>query len=181
MKRIKLFCCLTLLGIVAALSNTALAQTLGGPEHMLKVKHSGKCVDVAWFSMANEGDIVQSHCTGTDNQIWKEYMGSITTPKIFVAKHSGKAMDVKNKSTFHAADVVQYDYHGFWGPDARYSQMWTTVYAKTENGIPYYKLVNFRSGLCLDVAWFSQADGGNVLQANCTGTDNQLWQIINLP
>jgi hypothetical protein len=181
MNRIKLLCCLTLLGIVAALSNTAFAQTFGGTEHMLKVKHSGKCLDVAWFSMENDGDIVQSNCTGTDNQIWKMYMGGIATPMIFVAKHSGKAMDVKNQSTFHAADVVQYDYHGFWGTDRRFSQMWYTVYVKTENGIKYYKLQNFNSGRCLDVAWFSQADGGNVLQAHCTGTDNQLWQIIDLP
>jgi hypothetical protein len=57
--------------------------------------------------------------------------------------------------------------------------MWWIAYEKTENGIPYYKVINLNSGRCLDVAWFSQSDGGNVLQANCTGTDNQLWRIHN--
>lgn len=41
-------------------------------------------------------------------------------------------------------------------------------------------LQNANSGLCLDVAYFSQDVGGNVLQADCTATDNQLWDLYNL-
>jgi hypothetical protein len=77
----KLFYCLSLLGIFAALSNTALANyTFGGDEYTLTAKHSGKCLDVAWFSMVNEGDIVQSHCSGTNNQIWRIYWGQLVHP-----------------------------------------------------------------------------------------------------
>jgi hypothetical protein len=150
------------------------------PEYTVSPKHSGKCLDVAWFTTLDAGDVVQSVCSSTDNQTWQIARSADGVSAIFTAKHSGKALDVLGQSMAHAADVVQWTNGGFQGPGVRTSQWWRPVFVKVENNIPYYKLVNTNSGMCLDVAWFSQADGGNVLQATCTGTDNQLWDIVNI-
>jgi len=64
---------LFLVAILAVAPAVATAQTFGGDEYMLMAKHSGKCLDVAWNAMNDGGDVVQSLCTGTDNQRWRAY------------------------------------------------------------------------------------------------------------
>jgi hypothetical protein len=161
-----------LVAFAALLAPRANAAAYYG-EYTLAAKHSGKCLDVAWFTMADGGDVVQSTCSGTTNQTWNL---SLVGGWYFqlAAKHSGKCLDVANGSLQHAADVIQ------WTCNYTDSQLWTPIYVKTVGGVPFYMLENKKSWKCLDVAWFSTADGGNVLQANCTGTDNQLWDLTNL-
>lgn len=153
--------------------------SFGNEAWQIKVKHSGKCLDVKKFSTAIGGDIVQSHCTANPvqpNQAWHITQGSINSPKRLVAEHSGMAMDVLYGSSAHAADVVQLPQTGHWSGAA----MWDFFYVKTVNGVKWYLIVNQQSHLCLDVAFFDMTDGGNVLQANCTQTDNQLWDFYNI-
>jgi hypothetical protein len=141
----------------------------------LHPKHSSKCLDVAYFSMVNGGDILQSYCSGGDNQKWRLWSGA-SSFRLLQAKHSGLFADVVNSSHDHAADVIQWSYNG-----ASNSQWWQMVRANPNEvtAVPYYKIVNVNSQKCLDVAYSSQANGANVLQANCTGTDNQLWDLEN--
>jgi len=40
----------------------------------------------------------------------------------------------------------------------------------------YYKISNAYNDMCLDVAWAETRDWTKVVQAGCTGTDNQLWK-----
>lgn len=159
-------------GLMVTLTPSATAGAYYG-DYTLTAKHSGKCLDVAWFSTVDGGDIVQSWCSGAANQTWALHL--ITNHYfMLVSKHSGKCMDVQNGSLQHAADVIQ------WSCNGSDSQLWNPIYIKTENGIPYYILENKKSWKCLDVAWFSMSNGGNVLQANCTATDNQLWDLRDL-
>ncbi|MGZ4619699.1 MAG: RICIN domain-containing protein [Frankiaceae bacterium] len=163
------------LGFIGISTSQASATTVGGADmYTLTAKHSQKCLDVAWFSVAENGDVVQSHCAGTANQMWAGYWSQNDQNMLLVAAHSGKYLDVKNDSLAHGADVVQRT--GDWS----YSQIWQRKYIQTVNGIDYFELVNKNSGKCLDVAWFDLSDGAKVLQANCTGTDNQLWDLYNI-
>ena len=156
-------------------------DTFGGDPWTLTAKHSKKCLDVAWATQAENGDVVQSHCAGTANQTWKVYYFGNVHNLVLEAKHSQKCLDVKDSGFQHAADVVQRTCDwGFAHPDWGDSQVWEPYWIKTVVGIPYYILVNENSGKCLDVAWFTQADGGDVLQADCTGADNQLWDLYDL-
>ena len=58
----------------------------------------------------------------------------------------------------------------FWVQSAEFSnEMSVEGVLQTENGISYYQLMNVNSGRCLDVAWFSQMNGGKVVQATVRG------------
>src|SRR3954454_1824367 len=43
-------------------------------------------------------------------------------------------------------------------------------------GIAHYRVSNAYNDMCLDVAWFATNNWAQVVQAGCTGTDNQLWK-----
>jgi Ricin-type beta-trefoil lectin domain-like len=92
---------------------------------------------------------------------------------IFKANHSNKCLDVAGRSLQHAARVVQHtcDY----GP----SQTWQAIYLRSVNGVPYYLLQNRNSSRCLDVSNYGTANGTPVVQADCMGTDNQIWDLLN--
>ncbi len=164
-----------LIQVVALATGAFGAQSsLAQEYYKVTAKHSGYVLDVAFNTMADDGDIVQSYWANTDNQKWQIFYLSGGW-KAFAAKSSGKFMDVYNSSTSHAANVVQ------WGSTlSRNSQQWSIEYVQTINSIPYCQIVNRNSGKCLDVAYFSMAVGGDVIQANCSGGDNQMWILYNL-
>jgi hypothetical protein len=160
---------------IPTVSGQRMARSLanGGEEHSLTARHSSKCLDVSGFSQADGGNVFQWRCMGGLNQTWKLYFtgGGYA---MLVAKHSGKCLDVANGSPQSGANVIQ------WGCNGSNSQLWHWIYIRTVSGIPYYILENRQTSKCLDVAGFSQADGGNVFQWDCTATDNQLWDFYNL-
>ncbi|MEU4208437.1 RICIN domain-containing protein [Streptomyces sp. NPDC026206] len=43
-----------------------------------------------------------------------------------------------------------------------------------------YKIVARHSGKCLDVAGWSKADGGKIIQWDCHGGANQLWEFVDI-
>ena len=80
---------------------------------------------------------------------------------------SGRVLDVQNCSTANGANVRQWS----WGNAA--CQRWT--FAHTDNG--WYRISPASaSGSCLIVASTSTADGTDVVQGACSGTNSQ-WRV----
>jgi len=186
------------LSVAAAVSPIANAYN-GGEDHTLTVMHSGKCLDreytlgfrgIKLFNPNDGAAAVQSACTGVGgiaqlcrvpsgcaptNQFWRLDFTGISGPMLVQNRQSGKCLDVAGDSTMYYASVVQMPC------DGTDSQLWNIYAVRYLNGIPYYVLDNLHSGQCLTVAWSSMNDGAAVVQADCTWTDNQLWDIYNVP
>jgi hypothetical protein len=73
--------------------------------------HSGKCLDVAGASTANNANVQQFGCNGGDNQKWaiSEVAGGYT---VLVNKLSGKCLDVAGAETGNNANIQQFDCNG---------------------------------------------------------------------
>lgn len=151
--------------------------------HEIRVEHSGKCLDVGWFATHHGAGVVQSDCSGENNQKWKiEPVGSGHFK--IKALHSGKCLDIAWASQDHAAHAVQANCTagaanqewGFSGGPA---------FQRRDDGqdMPqsdqFYKLVARHSGKCLDVHSLSLANGASVIQANCWNPgNNQRWRVM---
>ena len=63
------------------------------------------------------------------------------------------------------------------GCDGSLFQRWNMVLAIGDGGPDsFYRISNAYNDMCLDVAWFATNNWAHVVQAGCTGTDNQLWK-----
>lgn len=150
------------------------AVSTTGPERLrttfttsLKVRHSGKCADVAGWSTADGANVQQWTC-GNDqgNQHWR-FVATGDGYYTLRAVHSGKCLDGA-WSTADGGNVQQWT----CGND-QINQQWRLV--QKDNG--YFAVVNRHSGKCLDVARWSTADGGNVQERTCDGQDDQQWRL----
>lgn len=140
----------------------------------LRVLHSGKCLNLAWGYMYDGAPFSQYTCVSwADTEQFQMFYDS--GYKRWMVKHSSKYVDVQNSSYDHAAIIVQNGYSS-----ATQSQLWSPQFSKYVNGIPYYRLVNARSGHCLNVAYFGMNDDDPVVQASCTDSDNELWDLHNI-
>ena len=90
-------------------------------------------------------------------------------------KHSGLCLDIPNGSMDNGVIVQQYACHGganqLWfkrpvDADVRANGSWDF----------YWEYVNLNSGLCLDVANGSTADGAQIVQYECHQGANQAWR-----
>jgi len=136
---------------------------------VLKVAHTGMCLDVAHGSRAHAAPVVQAHCRESANQLWKFVkMPSEADWYQLQAKHSGMCLDVAHRSMAHGARVVQAQCGSLF--DRPYNQYWRVV--------PGTSLIQARhSGMCLDVAHRSRAHAAPVVQATCVGGTNQQWAL----
>jgi hypothetical protein len=188
------------LAVAAAVPSHANAVNyFGGEDHTLTALHSGKCLDreyslwlrgVKIFNPNDGAGVVQSACAdaGTPakicinpsgcaptNQYWQVLLTGLTGPITLRNAQSGKCADVAGSSIQNYANIVQMPCAG------TQSQLWDAHVVRYVNGIPYYALENFHSGLCLEVAWSSNADAAAVVQGICIESDNQLWDLYNIP
>jgi hypothetical protein len=134
------------------------------------------CLDVGYYSIQEDAPVVSAQCAGTLNQLWTMTWSVSSNNLILRTNHNpygNKCLDVAGRSQDHAAQVVQHTCDN--GP----SQIWQAIYLRSVNGVPYYLLQNSNSHLCLDVAYYGTANGTPVVQANCMGTDNQIWDLFN--
>jgi hypothetical protein len=82
-------------------------------------------------------------------------------------RQTSECLDVTGAATYHAASV------GVWRCVGADNQQWRFEYL----GGGYYQIRVLHSGMCLDVAYASQAAGAQVVQAVCTpGNLNQQWR-----
>lgn len=133
----------------------------------IRVKHSGKLLDVAGVSTDNGANVHQWDASGGDNQKWKfENAGD---GYYFVkAKHSGKVLDVSGQpNPGDGANVHQWAFHG------GENQQWKLETA----GDGHYYFKARHSGKVLDVSGHSTENGANVHQWSLHGGDNQKWKL----
>jgi hypothetical protein len=83
-------------------------RDMGGGRVEIVARHSGKCLDVYGWSLADGGPVVQWDCHGGNNQLWLLRImvnpgvcppfGCATVGTKFVSVHSGKCIDAANGS-----------------------------------------------------------------------------------
>lgn len=143
------------------------ASAISGERHYrVTARNSGKVLDVAGWSTANGGGIIQYSFHGGNNQLWK-FVAKGQDYYWIVSKHTDKCLDVSGASTANGGGVIQYDCHG------GNNQVWKV----SPRGDGYYTIVSKNSGKCLDVSGASAADGAGIIQYDCHNGDNQAWKI----
>jgi hypothetical protein len=118
---------------------------------------------------ANGAAVDQWPYNGTNAQWWVRAQNS-SGYDLVINVNSGKCMGVGGGSTAWQAPVVQWDCNG--SPDQKWAWHGT---GSTYNGWPVYNIVNYNSGLCLDVPHSSTTQGQALWQYGCNGTGAQAW------
>jgi Subtilase family/Ricin-type beta-trefoil lectin domain-like len=127
--------------------------------------NSGKCLDVANVSTANNATIQQWTCGTGDNQKWRIEPVGAGLYKL-TALHSGRIMGVAASGTADGTKVVQWDYVGVA------DQKW---YIQASGS--GYRIVASHSNKCLDIWNFSTADGIQLQQWTCAGNTAQQFKL----
>jgi hypothetical protein len=97
-----------------------------------------------------------------------------------VNRYSDQCLDVWGASTEHAANV------GVWRCVGADNQLWYfqeagTFYVPSEQRSDKFYYVRVRhTGMCLNVAYWGQADGADVVQANCSNGTNEQWRLKDM-
>jgi GH43 family beta-xylosidase len=127
-------------------------------------RNSGKTLDVAACGTASGANVRLWAWLNNNCQQWRLQPVGVNT---IVNANSGKLVDVLNCSTASGADVRQQPFHN------TACQKWT--FTHTDNG--YYQVrPTHAGGLCLIVNGGSTADGANIAQGACSGTNSQ-WRV----
>lgn len=144
---------------------------------MIVARHSGKCLDVAGASMADQANVQQFTPNGGSNQRWfLKLLGVAPAAPIswlpmpyyaIIAEHSGKCLDVAGGSKEDQANVQQYTPH--YGPN----QSWFLIPTGEGDSV----LLNLHSQKVLDVVDDSMADHANVQQFTYNGGPNQRFTL----
>lgn len=129
---------------------------------------TGKYLDVSGPSDANGTVIHQWTYNGGDNQWWFRYANHYGS--VFTRYSSNKCMGVGGGSTTPGAAVIEWDCNG------NRDQQWLFEATGGYSGSwPLYRVLNYGSGLCLDVQGGSSALGAAMVQEPCSGSATQLW------
>lgn len=142
------------------------ATAITGDYTELKVKHSGKSMDIAGMSTDDGANVRQWVSWSGENQKWRLNPAGGDYYQI-EAKISGKCLDVAGSGTKNGANVQQ------WACTGADNQKWKLIL----KGNDYYQLQAKHSGKCLDVAGVGTQDGANIHQWECGSGDNQKWLI----
>lgn len=144
---------------------------------MIVNRNSGKCLDVADGSLADQANVQQFMIHGGSNQRWLlKPLGFAPALPVsplpwpyyaLLADHSGKCLDVAGNSADDQANVQQYAPH-YGG-----NQSWIFVPIDSQD----FVLVNLQSHKVLDITGGSLADGANVQQFRYHGGLNQRWRL----
>lgn len=131
------------------------------------VSHSsGKAMDIARWSSADDGDVVQWPRTGGANQQFR-FVAADSGYYRVRSVSSGKVLDDKAWGTAEGTPVVQYTDH-----DSA-NQQWRIAVSGSA-----IRLINRHSGKALDVT--GTADGGTVGQHTDRDDVNQQWTLVQV-
>lgn len=130
----------------------------------LQSRSSGKVLDVADCGTADGANVRQWAWLGNTCQQWR--LQPVGTAAVASAQ-SGKVLDVTDCSTGNGANVRQWPWLG------TACQKWT--FTHTDNGYQRIQPAH-SSGSCLIVNAASTADGADVAQGSCSGTNAQ-WRL----
>lgn len=141
------------------------------PHYAIVSKVTGKVLDVYGNLMASGTPIDIASAFGTSNQEWKLIPLGGQSYRI-LSNASGLAMDVFGAQT---ADGTPIDIATV--VNGAPNQSWQVMPYDSQ----YYKIVSAATGKVLDVYHNLSADGTKVDIASWSGSDNQLWQLVQLP
>ena len=125
---------------------------------LIKVAHSGKCVDVKGYSKKKRAKIHQWKCHGKNNQRW-----TMDKKGRLISKNSGKCLDIKGGSKKKGARVHQWNCH-----NGKNQQWYFTAKGELKSKL---------NGKCLDVKSHSKKNGGVFHMWNCHGGKNQKFSV----
>jgi hypothetical protein len=83
-------------------------------------------------------------------------------------------LSVQGGSTVHAAPVIVEHCDGDW------HNLWAREEAEKVGTVQYYYLKVRHTGMCLNVAYWGQADGDEVVQATCSNNTNEQWAFVDI-
>ena len=136
--------------------------------YYIKNKFSGKYLDVANGSSANNANVQQYAYNGCDAQKFKLVSTGDGYYNIYTgASGYTKVVDVAGKSAADNANILQYAYKGTDNQKFQFTKLSDGTYA--------IKTKVSGSNSCLDVYGWSTANGGNIAQYGYWGGDCQLW------
>lgn len=148
-------------------SGTSTSSTLDGT-YYIRSKFSGKYLNIASGSSANNANLEQYSYTGAASQKFKLVSDGNGYYTILTGASSyTKALDVAKKGAADGTNVAQYTSNGGNNQKFQVVQVSNGIYAiKT-------KISSCNSGL--DVYGWSTSNGGNIAQYSYWGGDCQLW------
>ncbi|MGE5451696.1 MAG: RICIN domain-containing protein [Acidobacteriota bacterium] len=146
---------------------------VGGGWYQLINVNSGKAIDVASASIADGANVQQwtSNGSGAQRFAIRRVSGDEFT---IVNQNSNKCVDVAGASNADGANIQQWTCYG--GGNQRFKFNGKATGALS-NG--RYKLVSSNSGKCVDVTAASTADGANIQQYSCNGTNAQAFDVTS--
>lgn len=125
---------------------------------------SSMAMDVQGNRRDNGTNVLQYYYRGNPNQKW--YFVKEGNYYIIKNASTGKALSVQDSATWDGANVYQWDYYG---DD---SQKWE-IYSAPNNT---YKIINHKSGKCLNIAYGSNSANANIEQyKDVSGSYEQWW------
>ena len=132
-------------------------------------RNSGKVLDIANASTADGAVAIQWTDTGGTNQKFSLTTNSDGSYRL-VNVRSGKLLE-------SPAGSGQGAQLGQWADTGSDNQSWQLVPSPTSG---YHRIVNVRTGWCVDVDSASTVDGAKIVQWPGTGGANQDWRIVGL-
>jgi beta-glucanase (GH16 family) len=145
---------------------TATPASSGGAGTIVN-KNSGKCVDAAGASTANDTHVQQYACNGSNAQKWTRTATDSGYVRIGTNNNTNQVIDIAGPSTADGALAHLWAYGGGT------NQQWLPV----NEGTGYSHLVVRNSGKCLDVPSASTADGVQLQQWACNGSAAQSFKL----
>lgn len=136
----------------------------------LKVKHSGKCVDVAYGALINGSQYHQWGCnTNNLNQQFKfTHLGNDNYA--LAANVSNLCMEVESGNSTNGAKVQQWVCN-----HANTKQQWQLW----DKGNNWFEIRNKESGKCLSLSAASPNNGAKFQLWNCYGGNNQQYKFLS--
>jgi hypothetical protein len=157
---------------------------------------TNKCVDLpGWYATPRDTPVAQYTCdfTYNDNQLWfvrqtRDYVDGYKPVVQFVNAKSGLCLDLPGYGAVAATTRVStFDCNAVPAND---NQEWILEYAPGYGSNSYYRVINLKSNLCLDVAGWA-SDGSDLANdAPLTvyycyngawangGYDDHTWRIV---
>jgi hypothetical protein len=94
-----------------------------------------------------------------------------TTYYQIVNRQTDECLDVWGGATQHAANV------GVATCVGADHELWYLQYAASDTSGTYYYIRVRHTGMCLNVAYYGQANGSDVVQATCSNGTNEQWRL----
>ena len=152
---------------------------VGNGYYTIKLKHSGKVMDVRGGGKTKGTKIIQYKATGKDNQLWEfEYAGN--GMYYIKSKSNGLYLDVNNSKAVNGAQLQVWTENKSKAQKYKLEQI--EKKKKTiENGTYYIKTA-INENKVLEVANSSNANSVKIQlnDKNQNGVDNQIFEIINI-